>query len=292
MDRYKIFIMALSLCVLLAGRIQAEDANDVDGQDETAVRIVLTKFDVNDQSLDLGWKIKNSSDHDIWVCDSANTRSSSGFEVFLAKDAKTLVIRKRFYLPKERIISEFPLRSRYVPLCAGEERTEFWSRPVPIRPLTWFGPEQANAEYASRLVLEIGFYDEDLPGMILHIVEVAEKLSCDINMRVLDSNDIEIFDRFFGGFAIESAFYNDGLLRETVEGSKSVMIPYMRQVLHGEQVLRWTVDGVSIPYEGNIPLTSHGGKRTSDQQRKQASSTDKEKPDPEKSSDPNGTEKS
>ena len=283
MYRYKSLIMVLSLCVLFAGRIQAEDVNDLDGQDETAVKIVLTKFDVNDQSLELNYKIKNDSDHDVWICDSINALGNFDFEFFLAKDAKTLVIRKRFDLREDTLfVRDMPLAGRFVRLRAGEERTEFFSETVPVRPCTLYEHDIQVVEYAnaSQLVLEIGFYDEDLPGMILHIVEVVEKLGCEIDWKVLSLGDREIIDRYFGGFIIAMAFNNHAFFRDSVKEGEQVTIPYMRPVLRGEKILQWTVDGVSIPYKEYGPVPSHKGKRTTDQQRKQASSTDKEKPDP------------
>jgi len=287
--------MSLALCALLAGRIQAEDVNDLDDQKESAVTIVLTKFDVNDQSLELNYKIKNDSDHDVWVCDSINALGKFDFECFLAKDAKTLVIRKRFDLREDPLlVRDMPsvLAGRFVRLRAGEERTEFFSDTVPVRPFTLYENDKAYVEYAnaSRLVLEIGFYDEDLPGMILHIVEIVEKLGCEIDWKVLSWDDREIITRYFGGFVIESAFNRNAYFSDSVKEGEQVTIPYMWPVLRGEKILRWTVDGVSIPYKEYGPVPSHEGKRTTDQQRKQASSPDKKKPDNKKGSDHNNAE--
>lgn len=170
----------------------------------------------------------------------------------------------------------------------------FFSDTVPVRPRTLYEHDIQVVEYAnaSRLVLEIGFYDEDLPGMILHIVEIVEKLGCEIDWGVLSLDDRKIFYRYFGGFVIEFAFNRKAYFRDSVKEGEQVTIPYMWPALRGEKILRWTVDGVSIPYKEYGPVPSHEGERATDQQRKQASSTDKEKPDREKSLDPNGPEKS
>lgn len=230
--------------------------------------IELTGLDVNDQTLELSWKIKNNTDHDVWICDNINTYYLSGFEMFLAKDAETLLIRKRFDLPIDRgVIREPPpLRGRYVRLHPGQERTESVSLTIPVgryREFEGEEVEQTNAEYARRLILEIGFYNEDLPGMILHIVELAEKLSC--ASGVLSDNDLEIYGRFFGGLQIASFFNSSSWssFRESInEGGEEILMPHMALVRMGEQVLRLTVDGVSIPYKGHYqpPLTGHGGK--------------------------------
>ena len=225
------------------------------GQEEEAdVTIALTKLEVTDANLNLSWKVKNNTDHDVWICDNINTYYLSAFETFLAKDAQTLLIRNRFDLPIYRgVIREPPpLRGRYVRLHPGQERTESVSLTIPVGRYREFEGEQANAEYTRRLILEIGFYNEDLRGMILHIVELAKKLNC--ASGVLSDNDLEIYGRFFGGLEI-AGFFNSSSwssFREFInEGGEEILMPHMELVRMGEQVLRLTVDGVSIPYKGH-----------------------------------------
>jgi len=98
---------------------------------------------------------------------------------------------------------------RYIRLLPGQEYAESLSRALPVRPTLVYIPEQANAESAKRLALEIGFYDEDLPELILNIVEMAEKLSCDTSLYSPASppmnpndNSMELSRRFFGGVFI------------------------------------------------------------------------------------------
>ena len=259
MNRHISLIMALTLCVFLARCTHAESADDLDHDEESAVTIELTKLDVNDTTLELSYKIKNNTDHDVWICDSINTRYLSAFETFLAKDAETLLIRKRFDLPIDRGVVRDPpfLRGRYVRLPPGQERTESVSLTIPVgryREFEGEEVEQTNAEYARRLILEIGFYNEDLPGMILHIVELAEKLSC--AGGVLSDNDLEIYGRFFGGLVIASFFNSSSWssFRESVnEGGEEILMPHMELVRMDEQVLRIEVDGVHIPYE-EVPI--------------------------------------
>jgi hypothetical protein len=95
----RLFVI-LMICPLLTQFLQAEDANDLDAGQESDVSIELTKFDVNDTKLEMAWKIKNNTDHDIWACESI-FGTSPKFEVFLDKDATTLLIRRRFNLPME-----------------------------------------------------------------------------------------------------------------------------------------------------------------------------------------------
>lgn len=267
MNRMKCLIMALTLCVLLAMSPEAESDEDPGDEEETTVTIALTKLDVNDTTLELSWKIKNNTDYDVWICDSLSPEYPSFYEYFLDKDGKTLVLRRRSDLPirQELTMKYPPLRSRYVRLRSGQEKTETVSLAIPVRSYRISTGESANAEYARRLALEIGFYDEDLPGLILHIVEIAEKLNYDFNVGFPDFHDLEIVDRFFGGWSITNGFKNllgfsESVMSASVDGEFT--IHYMGPVLNGEQTLCITIDGVSIPYKSSsLPLTGNTGKR-------------------------------
>ncbi len=222
--------------------------------EDTPITIALTKLDVNDTNLELSWKIKNNTDHDVWICDRLSPEYPSFYEYFLDKDGKTLVLRRRSDLPirQELKMKYPPLRSRYVRLRSGQEKAESVSLAMPVRPYRISEGESGNAECAKRLVLEIGFYNEDLPGLILQIVELAEKLNCDLDVGV--GEDEEISDRFFGGRNIAQAFkhllgFSESVMSAFVNGEFT--IHYLGPLLNGEQRLRITVDGVSIPYKSS-----------------------------------------
>jgi hypothetical protein len=229
---------------------------------DNPVTIELTRLDVNDTNLELSFKIKNVSNHDVWLCDSLNPGDTSVFEYFLDKDGKTLLIRRRFNLPKdEGIMWEYPFpRARYVRLRPGQEKAESISLAVPVRPQHLFERLHANAEYVERIALEIGFYDEDLPGLILQVVELAERLHHnDFSVGLRDSNDVEICHRFFGGWNIAIGFRGIlGFKESVMSGGDEIYIPHMGPILNGEKVLSLEIDGASIPYRGhtNTPVTS------------------------------------
>jgi hypothetical protein len=253
----------LIICTLLTQSVQAEEAYNSGIEQESAVSIELTKLDVNDTKLELSWKIINNTDHDIWTCDSIYWTIPK-FEVFLDKDATTLIIRRQFNLPKEENVNwELPKRGLFVRLRPGQEKAESLSLNVPVEPNPVFDTLHANSEFASRLALEIGFFDEDLPNMILRIVELAEKLNCDISRTSPFYDDKEVGDRFFKGVIIARAFYSESsdYFRDSVmSGGDEITIPHRGDwgpVLDGEKVLRIEVDNVSIPYKSNYPpLTS------------------------------------
>jgi len=249
--------LVIIICTLFTPCAKAEDVNNLDVEQNSDVSIAITKFDVNDTNLELSWKITNNTDHDIWICDSLSSISSGTlYEQFLDKDAKTLLLRRRFDLPiEEGIRWEFPFhRARYGRLCSGQEKDESVSIALPVQPYTLFEGLHANAEYASRLVLQIGFYDEDLPGLILQIVDAAEKLNCSFEVSIRDFK--EICKRFFGGWSIARIFndLNFTYFRDSVtSGGDEIIFPYMGQVLNCEQVLQIEIDDVSIPYKSNYP---------------------------------------
>jgi hypothetical protein len=265
--------MIFSLLFLFARGIQAENEFDMDIEDEPTVSILITKFDVNDTTLELSWKIRNDTDHDIWICKGINPAYTPIIDLFLDKDAKTLVIRRRFNLLLERQ-SPKPFIAKYVRLRPVQEMAESVSIALPVEPDTIFNLLRANAEFAESLSIEIGFYNEDLPGLILKIVDLAEKLSCDIGLHspIWDFNDTEVSRRFFGGVYVARFFYLEsfGYFRNSVtSGGDEVLIPYMRQTLGGEHILRAKVNNVLIPYESNYPpLTSKKSRKTDGKQVK------------------------
>ncbi|MBW7992080.1 MAG: hypothetical protein FVQ84_18985 [Planctomycetes bacterium] len=252
MYRVVSLILVLTLCVFSQRSAQAESRDDPNNVEEKVVTIELTKFDVNDTTLELGYKIKNNTDHDVWICDDvAFYLASFDFEVYLAEDEQILLIRRRLDVPTDVEWSINP-RGHYVLLRSGQERNESLSIDVPVHPgsLFTFPYGQTATDHARRLILEIGFYNEDLPGMIREILEMAEKLNC---ARLEYSEyETDFFQRYFKGIWIAHQLFGglSGFEEHTFqEGNKEIIIPYTWQKFGGEQVLRIEVDGVHIPYE-------------------------------------------
>ncbi|UCD00295.1 MAG: hypothetical protein JSW66_10515 [Phycisphaerales bacterium] len=256
MNKSANLIMALGWCVFLASSTATQPLADANDPQDAGVQMTLTHLSVSDRTLDLSWKITNNTDHDVWICDNLSQDPSvSVFEKFLDKDGKTLVLRRRFDLPmREHLLFKYPpLSSRYVRLRAGQEKFNSVSLPVPVLPYRISAGQSANSECAGRLAVEIGFYDENLPRLILHVVEIAEKLNYDLNVGFPDSNDLRIVDRFFGGWSISNGFKNllgfSDSVASAASGGDELNIPYMGKVLDGERVLHIEVDNLAIPYE-------------------------------------------
>ena len=304
MNRHKNMILILSLSIVSTQCVHAEVADDSTEQKE-AVIIALTKFDVNETNLELRWNIKNNSDHDIWICKTIGTRTwednTFDYETFLDEDLRTLVISCRLAKP---IYAIFPQTTnffgKYIRLRAGQDRTESFTFAIPFDISPFLENEMRGAPYATRLAIEIGYYDEDLPALILQIVDVARRLNCESIDFEDYYNDYRIFRRYFGGMLIEDTFNKWADFRESVEsGSDEIILPYMTQFhnigehILDEQFLRLEIDNVLIPIEGNwSQLTNNGSKETIKKQKKQASRTDTEKSASEKAPNQSDTKKS
>ena len=223
---------------------------------EGALTISLTSFNITETNLEMSWRIKNNTHHNVWICHSITPNPErSDLEHFLDSDARTLVLRKRFDLPmqEDRLKRFPPLTSRYNALRPGQEKKEYLFLPLPVRHRRISAGESGVAEEAERLILEIGYYDEDLPELILHIIEVNELLHCDTRSYIPDPNELRSVDRFFRGAEI-ARIMNDSVayLDEIVNSDgDSMVFPYSGQ-LNSEKTLRITVEGVSIPYKAKL----------------------------------------
>jgi hypothetical protein len=239
MNRHILFITLVA--GLLSVMCQKAAVGGVSSDEQSSkVSLTITKFQVNDQNLELGWKITNGTDHDVWICDGLTT---GYFECVLDKDNETLKIIKRSSLPQGPGWEHWPW-VRFIRLRPGQEKEDSISLTVPVSPYTEFSHQRGNAEYARRVAIEIGFYDEDLRGLILNIVDLTEQLNCDISLlsSIVDPEAQIFHDESFRGF--QNKVLSDG---------DEIPMPFMGQLFHGEQVLRIEIDGVSIPYKSNYP---------------------------------------
>ena len=250
MSRTICLILALTLCVFSPRCAQAENADDPNNEQEKIVTIELTKLDVNDSKLELSYKIKNNTDHDVWICDSVNTGRTFNIDVYLAEDAKTLVIMKRIGIVSEFwSVNQFR-SSRYVRLRPAQEYSESLSVDVPVGPSVLYLDERANAEFASRLAIEIGFYNEDVLKRIRSIIEVAERFNyTDVGVPDFESDFMRCY---FKGLLIARGFGGLSHFDEVYTDVNELFIGPTYDFF-GEQVLRIEVDGVHIPYDEYAP---------------------------------------
>ncbi len=261
--------MAGVLSAMFPQSARGQDGNDVaDQNDVDSVIIALTRLDVNDiildvndqipdvndqtedpngetlnieePTLELRWKIKNNSDHDVWICDSVGFIEDE-FEVYLGEDDQTLLIHRRLDVPSLIIYYIWP-EGWYTRLRAGEEQAKSLSINLPVHHHWMFMPrlEKQGVIYAQRLIVEIGYHTKNLAQMILDFQESDE--------------DPNMFEK--------------------------AGISYLSPLNEGEHVLRITVDGVLIPYEDVWVQDPHGNADAMEQSEpREAQLTNRLKPE-------------
>ena len=219
---------------------------------EGMATIALTSFDVNDQGVKLRYRIVNTTNHSVWVCDGIETEKG-GFtnqEVYIDSDARTLVIRKRLQLALPVLLPRPPIvNGRYVSLRPGQERTGSVNLAVPVLPKTVFASSGPDVTSVSRLAVEIGFYNEDLPTKIRSILGIADKLKC-LEPRGAEIN-IDDFNRYFGGLVISDAFGGLAGFSNLYKGGNDIILPWLWPVFPEDGSLKIAIDAVSIPYRGS-----------------------------------------
>ncbi len=253
MNRYILFValMAGVLLVMFPQSSNGQDGEDVtDQNDVDSVIIALTRLDVNDTNLELSYKIKNNTDHDVWICDSVNIERKFNIDVYLAEDAKTLVIMKCIGIVSEFWSIDRYRGSRHVRLRPAQEYSESLSVDVPVGPSVLYADKRANVEFASRLAIEIGFYNEDVLKLIRRIIEVAERFNyTDVGVPDFESDFMRCY---FKGLLIARGFGGLSHFDEVYTDVNELLIGPLYDFF-GEQVLRIEVDGVHIPYDAYAP---------------------------------------
>jgi len=258
MYRSEIAILVLALCILLAPQTKAQDATDSSTPKRPgAPTIALNEFEVNDNSLKLSYVIRNDSEKDAWIL-TGRGKSAPEIAVFMDKDGQTLLLQSRFDLPTSRP-GEY-IYGRYVRMRPGQIQTESISLPIPVHPHYGFGfaRREQGIEYATQIVIEIGYYIGDFPSTIHNLLTEAEKLSdkgLDYYVRPADyEKRYAILERYFEGLLIKDRWFKglsafNQLNELSKDRDNEILIPYTEQSLKGEQVLQITVDGLMIPYE-------------------------------------------
>jgi hypothetical protein len=228
-----------------------------DQNDVNSVTIALTRLDVNDTKLELAYRIKNNTDDDVWICDSVNTESTFNFEVYLDKDAKTLVLMKRLDIVPELEHPTALKGGRYVRMRPAQEYFETLSLDVPVGPSLLYIARRANAEFATRLVIEIGFYNADVFQRIRSMIGVGERFNY-TSVGIMDFQS-DIMRRYFKGLLVTRLFGGLSHFDEVyINTDANELLISPTYALIDEQVLRIEVDGVHIPYDENAPIISQG----------------------------------
>jgi hypothetical protein len=235
-------------------RTQAQPELDSTAMKNTIVptiTITKTKLEVTDKTLELSWEIRNDSGQDAWILAGLN-RAGNTVATFMDEDNRTLLIRRRLDVPARPAKASFPrCLGRYVRLRTGQVLTEVVSTALPVHRelgLGIGGRKNRGLEYATRLIIEIGYYIGDLPGMIRRVIEEDEgnPLTKPFGTQYYTNTISGWFDGLLG--------FNR--LNERVRSrDDEVLIPYNNQAFTGEQVLRVVVDDLRIPYEEKMDMS-------------------------------------
>lgn len=245
-------LVVLSLFIPDATRTQTQSKAGSGGEKKAgAPTIDVIRLNISDETLKLSYQIKNDSDHDIWICEGICVGlPEHSFEVYLAEDKHTLLVRKRLDITAQSSPIAYP-SGRYVRLPAGQSRAEslLLSLPVESR-FFWGAPPEPDKPYTTSLALEIGYYPGDMPGMIRGIFEEAEK-SSDTKTGVYPTYPITI--KVWLGSLLLFDYYNS-LDQYVSHRGEEFVIPWTGEFRIGEQALRTTIDGLRIPYEETFDL--------------------------------------
>jgi len=228
--------MPLLLSIMLTTKTQAQMKKE--NQKEEELKINILKLKQINKTLRIDYEIVNNSKQELWICDSIDIYGSIDFEVYLAEDGKTLLIRKVLNVPTQTRWSEPPY-GKYVRLVSGKKRTESLLIPIPVFGCTIFESinTSKNLINTTRMTIEIGYYEGNLPEMIFRKLEEAAK-TLDIN------KDFSMIDMYG---AVLNFNYNCERLRQRDE---EIVIPYSYQKTKSEKILRTTLDDLRIPYGG------------------------------------------
>jgi hypothetical protein len=210
--------------------IQAQaQIKSVDLSKKDGLKILVTSIEVSDKALKLVYKIRNESKEDVWILvgndiwHPEKQRVAMDAEVFMSEDDQTLMIRRRRDL--ERFSSGPELIGRYVRLRSGESKTESIFIKLPVYPVSLFDRvkrQEKGLEYASQLVIELGYYKGNLPDIIFKMLEEKK-------------TSRELF-----GFNESNECLNS---RE-----EEISISFTRNEFKKEKVSRTTVDNLRITY--------------------------------------------
>ena len=192
--------------------------------------------EVTEKTLAIRYQIRNDSEYEAWIL-AGMGKYATDFAVETDDGGRTLRLQTRLNVPRRVFGDAFS--GRYVRLGPGQARTEAISVPLPVRVWDPYHEVVGQQGLTDRVTIEIGFYFGDLPENIRGILERFEGITDPVA-----ESELYALGRWFGGLCGYVQANEDLPQRD-----EEVMVPYTNQRFGGEQILRATVDGVSIPYE-------------------------------------------
>jgi len=107
---------------------------------------------------------------------------------------------------------------------------------------------------AARLLLEIGYFEGNLPGTIGSVLSLADQLRCaNLLFDDIGYENVETFLLYFRGLNLQDAFEALSAFDTSWKQAKDeILIPYQwPPPILGERSLTISLEGVRIPYERN-----------------------------------------
>jgi hypothetical protein len=210
----------------------------------SGVELSLVRAAITEEALEVRYRIRNNSGHDIWVCDDINVTGRWHIETYFLPAEQTLVIRRRLGVPTNTFWPAGGPDARYVRLRRGQVREEGLRFTLPVHPRTVYAHTQEAGEalaYAKRLLVDIGYYDEDLPRLIRRILDEAES-----------GTSSWVFIPTLGReLNIETLYQLNRYNKDLNDPDEPVIIPYW--TLERELSIRLAAEDLRIPYEEAAP---------------------------------------
>jgi len=212
------------------------------------VTITTTKLEITRRNVHLTYEIVNNSDRDVWILAGSDTCDVSA-GILVTEDDRTVLVRECLDISTDGIGHD-PFYGRYVRLRAGTTQRESVSLALPVSPdLARRVRDNASLQYASRLIIEIGYFPGDLPAVVEGIFRnCAEQQRA--RPQTYPTYPRNVYEWFGGALGHNEG--NEGLR----DRDEEILIPYTDQAFKGEQTLRLTVEGYRIPYADRTDLSS------------------------------------
>ncbi len=208
-----------------------------------APTISVTKLDINDEALNLVYEIRNDSEDDAWILVGWYLLSDSTFgmaaSLQMAEDGHTLTIRARFNRPT-KVMTPQPLYGRFVRLRPGDSQTESIFIRLPACPASQsghVGQQEQGIKYATRLAIELGYYQDNLSEKILKTLKPHE------NVFPKKPNDTLVSQSIFHMLNEHLNSRDDELL---------IVDDRLEVKREDEQVIRTVIENIRIPYEETL----------------------------------------
>jgi hypothetical protein len=191
MHNIAMMVSAFSLWAIQSVRVDSQPptgAGQAVSENHSSVTVTLAGVDVNDRSFQLRYHVRNDSRHDVWLCDSMST-DESDIEVCWSQERRAFIIRKRVDTPWA-VARNAPL-ARYVRLRTGTSLTEAAVVPIPVRPQPVVSTEVTpiNGTSITRIILQIGYYEGDLPTMICEAMQSRNNENESQLLYFIESNE-------------------------------------------------------------------------------------------------------